>query len=137
MPPKKQSISDELLECLLDERVIEALATNISKIVAESIDEKLTSICNKFQAMERNQEAATASIKSLQDENSVLRERLDDLDAYSRGDNLVFHGIAASSFSDAVSSANANGGSLGRAEGGSDGSSFSAGVGVLTSFSRD
>ena len=121
MPPKAKSTSDDLLDSLLDPRVIDALskalAASISKLVEDSIEQKLSSIFNKFESMECAQKDTETSLKTLQDENSELRERLEELEAYSRGDNLIIHGIETSSYSDAVSSANAGGGLIGQTRG--------------------
>src|SRR5688572_23026562 len=108
MPPKSKqgssSIDDDLIEALLDTRVVEALAKALAPFIALSIDESLN----------KRLEGLTTSIRDLKGENTRLTKRcegvelektqlkkqyadlhrhFDDLEAYSRSENLIIRGL--------------------------------------------
>jgi hypothetical protein len=107
MPPKKV-ITDDIVEALLDPRVVDALGkalgATISGIVEARLDAKLRELLDSVEALRADNTKALKAVTELQRENDALRSRVDDLDVYSRMDNLIIHGIVESSFSDAASS---------------------------------
>ena len=114
MPPKKptaedfpkKSTTDEFVEALLEPRVVEAIsvamADTISKLIQSTLEVKLEALLNRVAALETQADTAQTERTTLAEENKELRQRLEDIDAYSRSDNLVFHGLKTSTYSEAV-----------------------------------
>ena len=111
MPPKTRSVTDEprsmadeLLEALLDTRVTEALAKALSPFITLSIEE---AIGKKFEGLTeavRDLRGEATRLKKrcddLQDENARLAttcaaqgRQLDDLECYSRNENIIIRGL--------------------------------------------
>lgn len=135
MGPKKTC--EDFIETLLEPRVIsalsEALSDKIYTQIEKRLDSKLLELFDKLNSLEACSNKAATAIKTLEKENAELKERLDDLDSYSRSDNLIIHGIPAASFSDAASTyVSANGSKI---RGGDQSSSSAASSSVLTESS--
>lgn len=117
--PKKESTKldrDDLIEAITDGRVMEALAKNLTvllKPVIESIvraEVKLieAALKEEMEKMVRglvdpHLKALNESVTALKHENKQLKERLDQQEAYSKSDNLLFYGVPESLASQSVS----------------------------------
>ena len=94
----------ELIDALLDPKVVEALGQALGANINRIVQAGLVSLVERVTELERGGEKAAEERQTLTEENEALRKRIDDMEAYSRCENLVIHGIPPSSFSDAVSS---------------------------------
>ena len=103
----KKSLTEELIDSLLDPAVItalgQALGDTISTKVAECLESKIAPLGDRLQAVESQCTARDLEIGNLRKENSELRVRLEDLEAYSKLDNLIVHGLLETSFSESAS----------------------------------
>ena len=120
MPPKGRpsnatNVSEDIVEALLDPRILEqlgdALGGRISAIVEAKLEAKLETLLGDFQKLkdESAQNSRTIAsletkVKSLNDENATLRSRIDEIESYSRGENLILYGLKETSYAE-VSSA--------------------------------
>ena len=105
MGPKRTSIED-VIEALLDSRVVEqlgtALGTKISDIVERCLGDKLKDLNESITLLKVGNAILTKTVVELKTENKALKSKIDELDAYSKCDNLIFQGLPPSSFSEAV-----------------------------------
>src|SRR5437867_12475696 len=108
---KKKTISEEIMEALLDPRVIHAQSKILSPLIAQEvsrvIDNKLESLSSSINSVaEENKKLQTVtdqlviSNNTLSAENTQLRSQIDSLSVYTRRDDLVFYGLRYSSFAD-------------------------------------
>ena len=134
-PPPASSaepnFTEELLEALLDERIVEAIGSAISpsitKAVADAVNKAVADAVNKAVApFVAKIETLSATVKKIEAENVRLSKRceaieednkrlkkddaecgrrLDDLEAYSRADNLIIRGLPESSAAERASAA--------------------------------
>ena len=108
MGPKnpKSSPSEDIIEALLDQRVVDslcsALGTKISDIVEQSLGDRFKDLLESMSVLKSENAKSAKTIVNLEAENKKLRTQLDDLDAYSKCENLIFQGLPPSSFSEAV-----------------------------------
>jgi hypothetical protein len=104
MPPKARPLTEEILEALLDPKVVEALAKALSPYIALSIDEamgkrleQLTSTVKGVQAenvrLGRRLDEAAAETTRLKETIVSQAVRLDELESYSRSDNIIIRGL--------------------------------------------
>jgi FtsZ-binding cell division protein ZapB len=112
------TVNEELIEALLDSKLVEALAEALSPFIKKMIDEHVTS---RFAALDKSigelkrsseslkQESALLkkSQEALKQENVLLRKQLDEhtvrvenLDVYSRSDNLIIKGLPEQSYAE-------------------------------------
>jgi septal ring factor EnvC (AmiA/AmiB activator) len=102
MPPKLKP--DDLVEALLDGRVVEALAKALSPFIQKTIDECLSQRLADFSKALHDVKASNDRLQSqvgdLKRENVNLRRqvtsyesRLDALETYSQLDNLIVKGL--------------------------------------------
>jgi len=105
--PLKKHTGDDLLESLLDTRVVDALVTalgeKIAGIVETRLESKFQNLFDSFAVLKADNVHSNKAISELEKDNKALKIRLDDLEVYSRLDNLVIHGIAETSYSEAGS----------------------------------
>jgi hypothetical protein len=108
MPPKLRLNVDDLIEALLDGRVVDALGqslgSKIGEIVEARIDAKFKSLQESFSTLKADYVKADKVISELRGENQSLKSQLEDLDSYSRVDNLIIHGLNGTSCAEASSS---------------------------------
>lgn len=114
MPPKKCNAdekkcnAEELIEALLDPKVMaaiaEAMAGTISGMIKTTIEEQMKALLDRVGTLESSSEKATEDMAILSEENAALRQRVEQLEAYSKSDNLIFYGLAPLSFADAANS---------------------------------
>lgn len=109
MPPSNKLISD-LIEALLDDRVITALGSTlgetISKLVEDKVNKVLGPIQTKLGQLVTSNEQAKQEISALKTENKDLKSRVEALEAYSRIDNVIIHGLHYSSFAEVAAVSN-------------------------------
>lgn len=105
MPPKRTV--EDIVEALLDTRLVEALGkalgATICKIVETRLDEKLESLLDTVTTLKADNARTMKAVADLSRENKALKTRMEELDAYSRSDNLIIHGLPESSYSEAAS----------------------------------
>jgi hypothetical protein len=104
MPPKARPLSEELADALLDTKVVEALAKALSPFITLSIDEALGKRLEGLMSTVKDMKGDIARLTKQHDdvsrENAVLKKtigeherRMDDLESYSRSDNLIIRGL--------------------------------------------
>ena len=100
--------SDDLIETFLDSRVTEAmakaLAPFISLSVSEAMDKKLANLMLTVRDLKADNVRLTGICNDISTENVNLRKvladqekRIDDLECYSRSENLIIKGLSESS----------------------------------------
>jgi len=122
---RSSSSTDELIEALLDAKLVEALAAALSPYITKLIDSHVSA---RFDALDKSlnelkalgeatkksndtlkQEAVRLrrSCEALKEENALLKKQLDeqaarveDLDVYSRSDNLIIKGLPEQSYAE-------------------------------------
>ena len=109
MPPKaKTPLAEELIEALQDSKVAEALARALSPFIQLSIDEALAKRLKGFtksvKDVKTENSRLSKRVDDLSADNAVLRkeltvnsQRMEDVDAYSRSDNLIIKGLSETS----------------------------------------
>jgi hypothetical protein len=111
MPPKR-SPSEEFVEALLDPRVVDALVkalgNKIAEVVESRLNDKLKDLFESMDSLKADNLKCTSAIAALESDNKVMKTRLEELDSYSKCENLIFHGIALSSFAEAAASRTSN-----------------------------
>lgn len=105
------NFTEDLLEALLDERVVEAigsaLSPSIAKAVADAVNKAVAPLVKQLEGLSasvKKLEAENARLskrcETIEEENKRLKkidtehgQRLDDLEVYSRSDNLIIRGL--------------------------------------------
>ena len=116
MPPKPLLKPDDIIEALLDSRVVEALAKALSPFIALSIDEALgkkldglsaavRNLTNENTRLSKHCESISAENLALKKEISDLGRRTDDLECYSRSENLIIRGLPEKSAAELATNA--------------------------------
>jgi len=101
MAPKVKP--DDIIDCLLDTRVVEAFAKALAPYNALSIDDSLKANLQDFERAIGELKTDTARLNnkcdSITQENDALKKivkdqyrRIDDFERYSRCDNLIIRG---------------------------------------------
>jgi len=102
---RKTVKTDDLIEALVDDRVMQALRSIIKSMFAEQfseftsqLKETVESLVNKrvTESLEELVQPFSMKIDDLKKENSELRAQLESTEVYSRLDNLILHGIPES-----------------------------------------
>ena len=115
-PEPESGLTNDLVEALQDSRVVEALGKALAPLITLSVEEglrkQLEGLTNKVRELKAenlrlNQQCETIvkaneNLQKIVDDHS---RRLDDIEAYSRSDNLIFRGLPESSLAEAASSA--------------------------------
>lgn len=84
--PKKETCKldrDDLINAFREERILDALTERLM-VTIEWIAKR---------TVDAETKALKESVSALKNKNEHLRERLDQLEIYSRADNLIIHGI--------------------------------------------
>lgn len=95
MPPKpsNRSFTDDFLDALNDQRVVDSLRTVflpfVTSIIKDKVDEAVMPL--------------NVQISYLTDQNKLLEERIEELDRYSRSYNIIINGLNSNSYSQAAS----------------------------------
>jgi cell division protein FtsB len=111
----KGLVPDELVEVFLDSRVRDSLTLMLTpfltQLLTTTIDSKfadytssLSDIVKDYKIIHQRFDKLVDDNKKLADENKSLRKELDEIELYSRRDDLIIHGLGAESYSDASSS---------------------------------
>jgi len=121
MPPKLKH--KELIDAVLDKRILDAIAANTSVftalIVEKMLNKKLDGLLHTISKLKRENTVLKGAVStSLSTSNADmvevtfdLKKRLEDIEAYSRRENLIIRGLPEGSFvesatrSDSLSSA--------------------------------
>jgi len=102
----KRSPCEDIIEALLDPRVVdslcEALDAKISDIVEARLEEKFKDLLKSINVLKLENAKSAKAIIDLETVNKSLIAKIDEMDAYSKCDNLIFHSLPPSSFSEAV-----------------------------------
>ena len=96
---KSRSLAEELIEALNDDRLVDALGKALAPLITltiqETIKKQLEGLSTSVKAMKDENVRLSAQCQAVQQENARLRKiaddqarRLDDLETYSRSDNL-------------------------------------------------
>jgi hypothetical protein len=104
MPPKPKPTADDLVEALLDTKVVEALAKALSPFITLSIDEalgkRLEGLTSSLRDMKGEVNRVNKHCDEVAKENAALKKvveeqdrRLEELECYSRSDNLIIRGL--------------------------------------------
>lgn len=115
------STTEELIEALLDARLVEALADALSPFIKRMIDDHVTSrfaeldksivdlkkssdaLKQESVVLKRNAEALKTDNVRLQKQLDENAARLENLETYSRVDNLIFKGLPEKSYAERAS----------------------------------
>ena len=103
--------TDDIVEALLDARVVEALAKALSPFIKKSIDEglesRLATLQNSVQDVKQANEKLQSLVNGLAKANTALQQqvaaqaaRVNALETYSRIDNLIFKGLPDKSYAE-------------------------------------
>ena len=100
MPQRQKSTSEDIIAALLDPAVADALGKALSDLVAKKVedvlDTKLNGLMEEVAGLKKELAASKKEVRRLEEE-------VEELSAYSRCDNLIFHGLRATSYADASS----------------------------------
>jgi hypothetical protein len=107
---------EDFIEALLDSRVVDALAKALSPFIALSIDEalgkKLDGLTSAVRDLKQDNIRLAKQCETLAAENvnlnklvSVQSQRIDDLECYSRSENLIIRGLPEGSAAERASNA--------------------------------
>ena len=113
---KPRSLADELIEALQDDRVIQTLGKALSPLISLTVQEAVNKQLEGLSANLRDLKADNVRLKNqceaIAGENTRLlktvdehRRRLDDIEAYSRSDNIIIRGLPEKSFAERASDA--------------------------------
>lgn len=104
MPPKSRPIADDLIEALQDKKVAEALAKALSPLIDLSIEEaigkRLEGLVTSVRELKGEIGRLHKRCEDAEKENAELKKtmssqdrRLDDMESYSRCDNIIIRGL--------------------------------------------
>lgn len=125
MPPKKGpssaaategNLAEDLIEALQDVRVVEALGRALSPLITLSVEEGLKKQIEGLTSAVRDLKSDNSRLKSqletVSKENTRLsklvdeqEKRVEDIESYSRGDNLIIRGLLERSAAESASAA--------------------------------
>lgn len=104
---------DDLVDAVQDDRVLDALVTRLTTVLTPLFRNMLHEFAENFKStMEQYMEKIATDvvarscdplkekIKLLETENASIRLRVDELENYSRMDNLIIHGLPESSYAE-------------------------------------
>src|SRR5882757_6643202 len=91
---------DEILDVMLDPRSVEAIAKALAPFISSAIDKCLT---DRLSSLLGHMDELRAENDSLRKELADQNTRLDDLEAYSRSDNLIIRGLPEKSVAERAS----------------------------------
>ena len=100
MTKNKESKVNELIEALTDARVVQAIVAAITPAIKLCMQEELGELRSVLKLLEGKHDKQNMVIKDLQNENSVLKRRVDSLDAEARNSTLVIRGIPENSYAE-------------------------------------
>lgn len=94
MPERAVLSVDQLVAALVDVRVIEALKQVITPCVQSAVSTAISQFNERLDSLETKCSDQELLISNLEFENGELRKRVNDLESYSRIENLVFYGLS-------------------------------------------
>jgi hypothetical protein len=109
MPPKIKT--DDIIDALLDSKVVDALANALSplikKIINESLDDKIAALAKAVTEAQQTSAKLSTRVAELTNENADMRlqltsqgARLAAMETYSRLDNLIIKGLPEPSYAE-------------------------------------
>lgn len=118
MSKKSAKTADDLVEQVLDDRVINALVTRLTACLTPVFEQLFDKLAKSFtltletlvektatEVAMRECGALTQKINDLEEENAALKLRVEEVAINYRMDNLVVHGLPESSYAESVSGA--------------------------------
>ena len=103
------SRTDSIIEAFKDPSVVESIACALGPFIARAIDEALTRKLNVLQATVDELSCETATLKAAVDEvkaeNQMLTMQLEQLERYTRRDNLIISGLPEGSYAESATRA--------------------------------
>ena len=113
---KSRSLAEELIEALNDDRLVDALGKALAPLITLTIQEtmkkQLEGLSTSVKALKDENVRLSEQCQAVQQENARLRKtaddqtrRLDELETYSRSDNLIFKGLPERTFSERATDA--------------------------------
>src|ERR1043165_9915194 len=107
MPPTPKLKVDDLVELLLDTRVVEALAKTLAPFISltinEAINKKIADLQNSVRELKKETSQLKVRNTQLAADNTSLIERIASLESYSKADNLIIRGLPECSAADMAS----------------------------------
>jgi len=104
MPPKATLKTEDLIEALLDPRVVAALSSALKPMIAESvdaaIDKRIGQLITSVKEIESRQSKLEQQLTALRKINTEQEVRIDELEAYSKLDNLIIKGLPEKSYAE-------------------------------------
>jgi hypothetical protein len=107
---KKNLKAEDLIELMKDEKVADAMLSHLSIGIQATIDKHFTRLEERFtermerlvektagELVKRAFEEQNIKINQLEDENKLLKQRVDEYDVLLRLDNLIIHGLTEES----------------------------------------
>lgn len=116
MPPNKKQSTEDFIEALLDSKVVDALAKALSPFITLTIDEaigkRLESLSAAVTSLKTENSFLTKSLSEVKEENASLKQkltqqdtRINDMETYSRCENVIIRGLPEKSASERASAA--------------------------------
>ncbi len=106
---------EDFIEALLDQRVLDAITkvmTPLTKALEASLSKRLDAMAITLRSLREDNGRLSEQCKTLVTENADLKRlvadnerRIDDLERYSRSDNLIIRGLPESSFAERATTA--------------------------------
>jgi hypothetical protein len=116
MPPKPRPLKEEIAEALQDPLVAESLAKVLGPFLSLSIDEavgkRLDQLANTLREVKAENSRISRKLDETAAENDQLKKtlieqtmRIDDLECYSRSDNIIIRGLPEGSLAERATAA--------------------------------
>ncbi len=113
---KNRSLADDLIEALQDDRLVDAIGKALSPLITltiqEAVKKQLEGLSSAVKDLKAENVRLTTQCQAIKHENTQLRKttdeharRLDELESYSRNDNLIFKGLPERTFSERATNA--------------------------------
>ena len=117
--PKTSPLADDLIDALQDVRVVEALGKVLAPVIAKSVESAVAPFVKQLEGL-------TTAVRELKTENARLQKqceavskdnarlqkivdthnrRIDDIESYSRSDNIIIRGLPERSAAERASDA--------------------------------
>ena len=110
---RKTTSADELIEALLEPRVLDAITEAIVTKVSDALmakfsaklDSKFSDLSQSLKDLRSKTDTMASAITVVQTSASDLAKRVEQLERYQRQENLIIHGLKEASYSERASAA--------------------------------